>query len=278
MPDTESHSEPKPSVTRAVLLGLTVFAACLGASVSLVRLAEAGPRPEDAILEASLPHPPRSPRVLAGSGSNLALTQRLVARFVEGGGSPLEVELDSVGSGGGLRALRDDVIDAALVSRDLRDREREGLRAQVYARTEVVLASTGRTHWAREELPELFRGDSREVTPLLRELGDSGVASMRTVWPELAEAHDEAVRAQRFEVLYTDDAMARALADVRDAIGFFDRGQLRTRRLPAVALEGVAAPKPLLIVVRDERLDDFLAFLASAEAHRVIVEAGYEVP
>lgn len=276
-PDPMATSR-EPSRTRALLASAAVMMIGLGASLALVAFVEAGPRPRDVEAQA-LASMPREPRVLAGSGSNTLLTERLVDAFVAAGGGPIAVEPDSIGSGGGLRALRDGVIDGALVSRVLAPHETSDVRAIPYARTDVVLATTARSAPAdRDALLALFSGRGSSLTPLLRELGDSGVEAVREVWPELAEAHEDAVRTQRFEVLYTDDAMARALADVDDAIGLTDRGQLRLRRSPARPLALVTAPKVLTLVVRDDRLDDFVAFLASDAARTVIADAGYEVP
>jgi len=268
----------RPSRSRALLASLVVLVLGLGASLALVTFVEAGPRPPDVEPSARV-GAARDPRVLAGSGSNTLLTERLVDAFLASGGAPIAVEPDSIGSGGGLRALRDGVIDGALVSRPLSTNETEGVRAIPYARTDVVLATNARfVPDDRAAILALFSGRGSSLTPLLRELGDSGVESVRAVWPELADAHEDAVRTQRFEVLYTDDAMARALADVDDAIGLTDRGQLRLRRSPARALDVVVAPKVLTLVVRDDRLDDFVRFLASDAARAVVVDGGYEVP
>ncbi len=268
----------RPGVLRALLLGLGILVGCLGASLALIVWVERGPRPDEEVALPSQEAARRSPRVLAGSGSNLLLTQRLLDRFCERGGANLRLEADSIGSSGGLRALRDDVIDGALVSRALRPGEAQEAHVIVYARTDVVLATTADTTWSRERVLAAYRAQDPRIIPLLRELGDSGVAAMRSVWPELAALHDEAVRARRFEVLYTDEAMSRALAEVNDAIGLFDRGQLTLRRSPAVALELASATKELSLVVRDERLDDFVAFLSTDEARALIRASGYEVP
>ena len=108
------------------------------------------------------------------------------------------------------------------------------------------------------------------------------MSALREAWPELAAAHDDAVRTHRFEVLYTDDAMARALDEVDHAIGIFDRAQLRLRRMTATAIEldGLLVSKELSLVVRedDDTLDDFARFLTSDAARAVIVDAGYEAP
>lgn len=268
----------RPSRLRAFFASLAVLLLGLGASLVIVTFVEAGPHPPDVEPRAQI-GAARDPRVLAGSGSNTLLTERLVDTFLASGGAPIAVEPDSIGSGGGLRALRDGVIDGALVSRPLSASETEGARAIPYARTDVVLATNARfVPDDRAAILALFSGRGSSLTPLLRELGDSGVESVRAVWPELAAAHEDAVRTQRFEVLYTDDAMARALAEVDDAIGLTDRGQLRLRRSPARALDVVVGSKVLTLVVRDERLDDFVRFLASDTARAVIVDAGYEVP
>ena len=123
--------------------------------------------------------------------------------------------------------------------------------------------------------------------PLLREIGDSGIAVVREHAPRVADAHDDSVRARRFEVLLTDRGMRRALKDVEDAFGLTDLGQLGSSR--ALIVDGVeptlenidrypfvrtlsfAHREPASIDVR--RLIEFVKSEAGAQ---VLREHGYE--
>ncbi|MBX3249796.1 MAG: substrate-binding domain-containing protein [Myxococcales bacterium] len=284
---------PRPTPTRSAwLLSLAALALVVGASLGLARGIEASDAPAPTPTEI---HPaPRDRCLVAGSGSNLALTQRLLDAYLAEGGLPVDLARESVGSAGGLRALRDGAIDAALVSRRLGPDEATGLRVIPYAATEVVLVTPDddATPIAPAAVAALFRGERADVTPLLRELGDSGVATLRSRWPALADAHDEAVREARFEVLFSDDAMATALDVVRDATGLFDRGQLLLRGLHARARpirEGDETPpwKELAVVVHaspptwsclEGPLDAWIAWLTSPAARELTEALGYFAP
>ncbi len=229
---------------------------------------------------------------LAGSGANVPLTRRLAAAF-EG---DAHVH-DSVGSGGGLRALADGVVNLALVSRPLSARERADRRVVAYARTPIVFAvhrGVAARTVTTAQLEALFRGtswsDGTHPVLLLREPGDSAVEAVRAVSAGLAEAHDEAVAARRGAVLLSDARM-RSELDVPDALGLTDLGQLRVARSNARALtiDGVAATlenmragrypysRELMFVARpdDERAATFLDFVRSERGQAVIREAGY---
>lgn len=174
---------------------------------------------------------------LAGSGSNLPLTRALSAAFPRDLG-PHPVVHASIGSGGGIRALLDGVIDIALVSRPLREGEREqGLVVIPYARVPVVVAahvSVPDHTLTSSQLISIYAGaqptwsDGSRVVVLQRERGDSSHIAMDRELPRFAEANEDAYRRSRWRVLYRDEAMREALADTHGAIGLFGQGAIPT--------------------------------------------------
>jgi len=253
-----------------------VIVVVAAAALLLVRAVEASPEPPDS-RAASLPDRPGLD--LAGSGSNVAITRRLAEAF----GGDVRVH-ESIGSGGGLRALAEGAVDVALVSRGV---EEPGLRYVPYARTEVVFASRGGGATTLDELLRIARGEpgrwgpGRPRVPLLREPGDSGVGAIGEVAPELAAALEESARELRYEVLLSDAAMGRALVEVEGAIGTIDRAQITTLDLPVTPLrvEGLrGAEKELAFVVRDPPTSEvarWLAFVASEEGRAIVRAGGY---
>ncbi|NMB75300.1 MAG: hypothetical protein GYA21_09235 [Myxococcales bacterium] len=232
---------------------------------------------------------------LAGSGSNLPLTRRLLDAFAKDRPGAMFVLHDSIGSSGGVRAVRDGAVDIGLISRGLKPKEPGDLQIIPYARTEVVLVahpSVPEQELDQASLLELFAGrksafgNSRSAVVFLREPGDSSHAALERAWPEFAASCRAAHAERRFRVLFSDQALLRAVADTPGAVGLSDRGQVR---LFAPGLRMVemrsgrgreAAPvtKDLAFVVRPEPSDavrKFLDFVFSDEGRRVIEDAGY---
>lgn len=283
-----------------VTIASVAFASAVACVLGVV--AEFGQGPPRVATETARPTQPRTGTVeLAGSGSNVALTRLLVRAWCAQRPTCAVVH-ESVGSAGALRALRDGVIDVALVSRPpTPDELHGGLRVTPYARTPVVIAanlSVPARNLARSEILEVLRGSRTRWgngTPLLfvlRERGDSSLRAMATAiagWPEAEEA---AQRARRFRVMYGDRELRDTVAETQGAIGVTDLGGMRLegQHLVALALDGVAPSlealatgrypiaKTLAFVTRPDARPEALALVAyatSAAAAGIIREADY---
>lgn len=233
---------------------------------------------------------------LAGSGSNLALTRRLLEAFAEQRPDIPALLHDSIGSGGGVRAVRDGAIDIGLISRKPKPGESGDLWVIPYARTTVVLVahpSVPERPPTLAQIADLFAGkqttfeNGLSAVVLLREPGDSSHAALERAWPEFATASRAAYIERRFRVLFSDQALLRAVADTPGAVGLSDQGQVRLAAPGLRAfelhggLDGQGAPvdKDLAFVVRKQPSSPvraFLEFVFGADGRRVIEEAGYE--
>ncbi|MCA9718920.1 MAG: substrate-binding domain-containing protein [Myxococcales bacterium] len=199
---------------------------------------------------------------IAGSGSNLSLTRRLVDAYLEAhpvgrSGRPAQlVVFESIGSTGGVKATHDGVIDLGLISRPLRPRERElGLLTIPYARVAVVAAvnvTVPDRSLRTAELIEIYGGarrtwsDGSRIVVLQRERGDSSHEAFGRVHPAFTAANDEAYQRGLWRVVYRDSAMQEALMSTPRAIGLFDAGVVTSERLHSIellAIDGVA-PSP----------------------------------
>lgn len=140
----------------------------------------------------------------------------------------------SIGSGGGLRALRDGAIDLALVSRPLSDNEvASGLVYTPFARIPVVVAGgldVPDHSISEDELEALFSGrqarwsNGAKVVVLLREAGDSSHQVVDAVLPGFAAATEQRRAEGSSRVLYQDGAMQVALANTPGAVGLHGNG------------------------------------------------------
>lgn len=271
------------------LLVFVVVAIAAGGSYALARWSEGADAPQVRRGE-PLRRAGSADLLIAGSGSNVAITRSLVRDL------PSSQVFNSIGSGGGVRALLDEVIDVAMISRPLKDREADqGLVAVPYARTLLVWAVDEEATVRETTLDELAGlyadggawSDGSRAVPLLREIGDSGIAVVRRTAPHVADAHDDSVRTRRFDVLLTDRAMRRALKDVEDAFGLTDLGQLGSSR--ALIVDGLEPTlenidrypfiRTLSLVFREPISDKgrrLLEHIRSEGARERLREHGYE--
>jgi phosphate transport system substrate-binding protein len=275
----------------------------------LIRYVESGPLPpyldSNISPSAAVPPPPKPANFLrlAGSGSNLPVTNALANAFMAR--RPwLRVRVhESIGSGGAVDATLDRAIDIGLISRPLKPGERdEGLVAISYARVAVVVAahpSVPLRKITRAELLDLYSGretfweDGSPVELLKREPGDSSHLAMYAVVPEFEAVDAEAWASERGRTLLTDRAMQEALIMTPGAIGLFDQGLAVSQDLPISVLEfeglrpneesvrSGAYPiyKDLAFVLPSDDPDplatEFISFVFSQEGQELIRDSGY---
>jgi phosphate transport system substrate-binding protein len=314
----DDHEAPpeRPSatlpLTRRVPLLWTLVAiaiAALTATAAIVLLrAERGPRPGFLDAPPASGAAPAAPRsrggtlLLAGSGSNLPLTRALVIAFLARHREAKIVVPESIGSSGGVRALRDGAIDVGLISRPLTaDEAKLGLTVTPYARVPVVVAANPSVRdecVASSALLGMWAGaqarwsDGSRVIVLQRERNDSGFLAVSRRVPGLDEENTAAYRETRWRVLYDDHAMQEALMATENAVGIFDLGAIIAQRLPiralcvdgvAPSIEGVVAGtypyfKDLAFVTSGPSgglRAELLAFVASREARDLAASLGY---
>jgi len=211
---------------------------------------------------------------LAGSGSNLPVTWKLVVAFCKARVHPPAQAPDlgalsaptaepqhacpiviheSIGSAGAVRATADGVVDLGLVSRPLQAGEQAlGLRQIPYARVAIVAAvnlAAPEEILGLRELSELYaderrtwRDGSRAVV-LVREKGDSTHAVLAGLAPPFAAANELAMRAAHHRVLYSDRGLLDALVATQGAVGLTDVGIVRAGHFP-VRVVGLASVEP----------------------------------
>ncbi len=267
-------------------------------------LAESGPRPPVLGRRASGGLRASSETLeVAGSGSNLPITQRLLQAWSAREGYRFVLH-PSIGSSGALQATREGAIHVGLLSRPATAQDVDappGLQRVGYAWSVVVFAAHPAVHdreVSSAEVLGLLRGSAsawRDGTPrtfLLRERGDSSQRAMGEVIDGFSAAEREAQTAGRFRVLYSDVELRFSLLNAQGAVGVTDLGALRMEGLPlvALALDGVAPStesarsgryrvvKPLIAIARrdvDPRTSSFLTFLRSAEARALVESSGF---
>ncbi|MCE5335593.1 MAG: substrate-binding domain-containing protein [Desulfobacteraceae bacterium] len=241
--------------------------------------------------------------VLAGSGTNLAITRLLAAEFSrERPDIILEVP-GSIGTTGAVRAVSEGAITIALASRTLNEAEnRLGLTLRPYAKTALVIAANSSVTddaITFQQLVEIFRGtrtrwkDGNEILVLSREKSDSGFQILRKVIPGFEPVYLESIEARRWALNFTDQDSNRALSKQRFSLGVTDVGMIETEKLDVKILklngmlptpEDVASSRyplvrTLYFVFRKDKLppeaESFLTFVYSERGAEILRSYGY---
>lgn len=178
---------------------------------------------------------------VAGSGSAVAPLREVVAACRRAG-QTLDVQFEpAIGSGGGLRALRDGVIDAALVTRTLQAVDLQPTELKVtYAQAPVTFATRraegqrfdGRALLAALRADKPSWPDGAPMAWLLREPGDSGHRVLSANNGDFAALEAQARRNPASQVFFHDRTMHAALLGAGDAVGVVDATAVRADGLP----------------------------------------------
>jgi phosphate transport system substrate-binding protein len=248
---------------------------------------------------------------MAGSGAVGPLARALATTFA---GHPLNtghlrplVE-DSIGSGGGVRAVADGAVDLGLLSRPLSEAEQRLGLVLFPAGTDAVVLTANQDlpldEVSSQLLRELFSGARRSlegdaaggvpVTALLRDPSESANLALDAAVPGMAQARAQGYAAG-LRVLYRDEAMVAALFGARSGLGLSSLALLHEARVPlkilrldgrtpsvdAVAQGRWPLWRQLWFAARPERMErvrPWLAYAASAEGRARIEAARYLPP
>ncbi len=236
----------------AIVAIIGVVALSTGVVVAVMRDVGENTRPPFLLEDhdARSPAPPEDGRLhVAGSGSCVPLARMLAGAAMRDIGLALEIHA-SIGSGGGIRALRDGAIQLAMVSRPLSREELDaGLEYTPFARIPVIVAvglDVPDEGVSFADLENLFGGvktrwsNGSNVVVLLREPGDSSHRVVEGVDARIEAGVERARALGSFPVLYQDGAMQVALANTRGAIGLHGNGvDASLAGFRALAVEGV---------------------------------------
>lgn len=189
---------------------------------------------------------------IGGTGSALGTMQRLVDAFRQTHPQADFVIVPSLGSGGGIQALRAGAIDVAVISRPLKEKERSpDITAVEYARTPVVFAMAVPAAVVSLTVPELvsiYAGE-RKTWPnghplrlVLRPESESDTDIIKSVSPEMSQAVMGALARPGMIMALTDKASADRLETIPGAFGTTTLAQIvsENRALKPLAIDGVA--------------------------------------
>lgn len=175
---------------------------------------------------------------LAGSGSNLPLTQKLLDGWT--GTGPRLVLPASIGTSGAVKAVLAGQLTLGLASRPLKAEEKAaGLKEMRYARIGIVLgvhAEVPDRNITGADLVAIYAGtkttwaDGRRIIVLARETGDSSVSVIEKLVPGFQSVNQESLRKKLWEISYTDGEAFEALTTTVGALGWADTTLLNQSR------------------------------------------------
>ncbi len=243
---------------------------------------------------------PARPLSIAGSGSNIPLTQRLLDAYGLKKGQTPRIP-PSIGTAGAITALQAGQLDLGLISRPLKDAElASGIRQRAYARIGIVLGvnpSVPDSSISSGELVSIYTGaknawqNGSMIIVLAREAGDSSNAVLEKSIPGFSQAYADSFAKKRWEVYYTDGEENDAIATTSDALGLTDTVAivLFGKSIKALRFDGVEPSaktlsdgtyplrKDLFFAYREPLSDEaraFVDFTFSAEGRAIVSGLG----
>jgi phosphate transport system substrate-binding protein len=271
----------KPSLFRRARFALFAWFACCALSMPLAGSAE-------------------TVRI-GGTGAALGTMERLALEFRKRQPDFSYEVIPNLGSGGGLKALAKGAIQIAVLSRPLKPEERAAdLVVVEYGRTPfvAVTAKPGVKGISRAQLADLYASpqarwpDGSPVRPVLRPATDIDSELLAQISPEMKAALAAAMAREGMVVAATDRESADAVEKLPGAVGTSSLALLLSegRHLTPLAIDGIQPSvrtladgsyphaKAMSMVVHRNApaaTAKFLAFVASAEGRRVLVETGH---
>jgi len=243
--------------------------------------------------------------VIGGSGADLGTFKILGEAFSkEYPGISIKV-LPSMGSSGGLKALKHHKIDLALTSRPLKEKEKtSSIIYQYYASTPMVfvVANSSQQHnISRQQVLSIFTGkqkhwpDGSVVRPILRPSTDSDTKLLVSTLIECEKCFYKTYQRRGVPIALTDQEAVQMVATVPGAVGTSTLSLILSENKPvkALTLEGVKASteslnlqtypmyKDLFLVYNKQQqvdaMNSFLKFISSDRAQSILLNTGHMV-
>jgi phosphate transport system substrate-binding protein len=242
---------------------------------------------------------------IGGTGNALGTMRLLGDAFNKKNPNMKVTVLSSLGSSGAVKAIPKGVIDIGLTSRALRDEEMAtGALATEYARSNTVLAVSTKskaTAISREQIADIYLGklanwqDGTPIRPVLRQPGDDNTKQLRGLSPAIEQALVAAEQRPGLAFAVTDQEAADKIEAVPGAVGvttvaliLSENRVLRPLTLdgvePSIA-NGVSGKYPIIKhfffitqPTQSAAVQQFIAFVKSAEGKAILTQTGHWVP
>jgi phosphate transport system substrate-binding protein len=234
---------------------------------------------------------------IGGNGSGLGAMKELARAYGKTHPAVTIVILPSLGSSGGIAALKNGALDLTISARPLKaDEVKAGLVAIPYARSPFLFAAHGKvpaTDLTMYRLLEIYRQeasrwpDGTRVRLVLRPSQDVDTALIKAISPEVERALRDAMERPGMVVAVTDHDSLDAIASMPGSLGGATLTEILTegRSVRALSYNGVAPSlknlaagsyplvKTYYLVAGEHpsaQARDFAAFVRSPKARQVL--------
>ncbi|MDQ5904056.1 MAG: phosphate transport system substrate-binding protein [Pseudomonadota bacterium] len=242
------------------------------------------------------------PLRIGGTGSGTTLLKVLAETYQKTHpGTTFDIIQPTLGSSGGLRALAAGRIDIAISGRPPRDEEGRFTTLE-YARSPLVFASGSQqkpVNFSRREIADIYAGkrqkwpDGEPIRLVLRSPFESDTLTLRQLGPEISAAVDEALKRKAGPVGENDLDAIELIAKLPGSLGLTTLGLIRLLEQPLTihTLDGTQPSVEMLStgiyplakslflntrVQQDAATADFVAFLQSAPARKLLLQLGHQ--
>lgn len=235
--------------------------------------------------------------VIAGTGDSQILLRKLGAVF-EKFHPEAKIDIpDSVGSGGGVKAVQSGEASLGRTARPLKDKEKPGLTEILFARSPVVFATNTSVQGVKDlSLKQILAiysgttsnwkdvgGPDAKIYPICREGGDSSRDSLEKNMPGLKELPPYA------KEFFTTGETAEAIKHHKDTIGYLPLSIALENGLNVLAIEGQTPDQDNIIkgaypyvtslyLVKNDKPTplalQFIDFVLSPEADSLMLKQG----
>jgi len=196
---------------------------------------------------------------IAGSGSNLPITQKLIDGYAKKTGIKLKMA-KSIGTEGAVKALQANQLDIGLISRPLIESEKQaGLIQKRYARIAIVLGVNSQVPdetITSEDLVKIYNGTKNTwkngelIIVLSREEGDSSTKVLEDKIPYFKEAFNESIKIKRWAIHYSDIEEANAIANTNYSLGITNLSTALSLNIKPLNINGIP---PTLDNIKNEK-------------------------
>ncbi|MBA3015154.1 MAG: substrate-binding domain-containing protein [Proteobacteria bacterium] len=235
--------------------------------------------------------------MVAGTGENQEVVRALAKKFEElHSGVTVEVP-DSIGSGGGIKALLKGKTDLARTGRPLKDSEKSGLVEVKFGQTPVVFAThptvTTVDNLTTAQILDIFSGKinnwkevggpDNKIYPTSREVGDSARIVLEALMPGFKDLQFVS------KEFFTSAEAVQALADHEFTIGYVSMASSRGKKVTVLKVDGKSpvvgvdgrVDYPYLVpfyLVHNEKpsvlATQFIDFVLSSEGRAILLANG----
>ena len=244
---------------------------------------------------------------IGGTGNALGTMRLLSEAFAKAQPAAKSIVLSSIGSSGAIKAVPKGAIDIGLSSRPLTEEEtRTGMTTIEYARAPTVFAVQEKnpvTALTVEQIADIYTGklaswpDGTPIRLVMRQPGDDNTRQIKQLSAAIEQALAVAEKRPGLNFASNDQEAADKMESIQGSLGVTALSLIRSeqRSLRALALNGItpttdnlqAGRYPAAMVKRfyfvlpkepGPATQEFLKFVRSAEARKLLEQTGHIIP